>query len=222
MHILKLQWMIFLNNIIMFQITYFIAKIFKKIRFSAIKNSKIHKTSKIESGSTVYDCEIGRYSFCGYDCEIIKAKIGNFTSIANNVVIGGATHPMSWVGMSPVFYSGRDSIKKKFSNFQIETPKQTIIGNDVWIGRSAIIISGVNIGNGAVVGAGSIVTKDVPNYAIVVGNPARIIRYRFSEHTIRKLEKISWWELDDFKINEVSHTITNVDDFISALNKNDK
>lgn len=88
------------------------SKIIKKIRFYSFKNSTIHPTSKIESGTTFYDSNMEKHSFCGYDCEIIQVEIGKYTSIANNVVIGGARHPMEWVSTSPVFYSGRDSIKK--------------------------------------------------------------------------------------------------------------
>jgi acetyltransferase-like isoleucine patch superfamily enzyme len=154
-------------------IKFFIAKVLKKLRLSAIKNSIIHRTSKVESGSLFYYSDMGKYTYCGYDCEIIKAKIGNFTSIANNVVIGGANHPMDWVGMSPVFYQGRDSVTKKFSTFKLNDPKVCHIGNDVWIGRSSIVLSGVTISDGAVVGAGSVVTDDVPPFALMLGIPAR-------------------------------------------------
>lgn len=199
--------------------TFLLAKIFKKIRLSAIKNSTIHRTSKVESGSLVYDTEMGKHSYCGYDCEIINAKIGNYTSIANSVVIGGSNHPMNWVGMSPVFYEGRDSIKKKFSKFKLDKPKGTYIGNDVWIGRSSIVLSGVKINDGAVVGAGSVVTKDVPHYAIVAGNPAKIIRHRFDDDTIQKLIKINWWSFPDSELLCFAHTINDVNLFIDTISK---
>lgn len=195
-----------------------IAKFFKKIRLSAVKNSIIHKSSKIESGSLFYNSDMGKYSYCGYDCEIINAKIGNFTSIANNVVIGGANHPMNWVGMSPVFYEGRDSVTKKFSKFKLDDPKVCHIGNDVWIGRSSIVLSGVTISDGAVVGAGSVVTKDVPSYAIVAGNPARFIRNRFDDETIRQLIKINWWSFSDSKLHSLAHTFNDIKLFIKTIN----
>jgi acetyltransferase-like isoleucine patch superfamily enzyme len=195
-----------------------IAKFFKKIRLSAIKNSIIHKSSKVESGSLFYNSDMGKYSYCGYDCEIINAKIGNFTSIANNVVIGGAKHPLDWVGMSPVFYEGRDSVTKKFSQFKLDDPKVCHIGNDVWIGRSAIVLSGVTISDGAVVGAGSVVTKDVPSYAIVAGNPAKLIRYRFDDETISQLIKINWWSFSDPKLDSLAHTFNDIKLFIKTIN----
>lgn len=209
------------KNLIFYKIKYFtlyyLSKILKKGRFSAIWNSRIDKTSKIESGSSFSNSVMGRYSFCGYDCEITNTIIGNFTSIANNVVIGGATHPMEWVGMSPVFYSGRDSVKKKFTYFDLESPKDTLVGNDVWIGRSAIIISGVNIGDGSVIGAGSVVTKDVPPYAIVAGNPARVIRFRFDKITIERLVKISWWNFNNVDLKTYSKFIKDPNLFINTI-----
>lgn len=199
--------------------SFLFAKLFKKMRLSAIKNSAIHRTSKVESGSLVYNTEMGKHSYCGYDCEIINSKIGNFTSIANNVVIGGSNHPMNWVGMSPVFYEGRDSVKKKFSKFKLDDSKKTHIGNDVWIGRSAIVLGGVKINDGAVVGAGSVVTKEVPHYAIVAGNPAKIIKYRFDEETIRQLISINWWSLPDEELSHYAHTIKDVKLFIDTISK---
>lgn len=194
-------------------------KILKKGRFSSIRNSHIDKTSKIESGCNIVNAEMSRYSFCGYDCEIINTKIGSFCSIANNVKIGGAKHPIEWVGMSPVFYSGRDSVKKKFSTFDRDEDKHSTIGNDVWIGANAIIIQGVNIGNGAVIGAGSVVTKDVPSYAIVAGNPAKIIRMRFGEEIIEQLETIKWWELDDNVLAQCAIYIREPIKFIQEVKK---
>jgi acetyltransferase-like isoleucine patch superfamily enzyme len=176
---------------------FILSKIFKKLRISSVRSSKIHATSKIESGSSVYFSSFDRYSFCGYDCELYHADIGSFTSIANQVVIGGARHPMEWVGMSPVFYKGRDSVRMKFSEHELNLPERTSIGHDVWLGHSAIILSGVHVGNGAVVGAGAVVTKDVPPYAIVAGNPAKLIRYRFTEDLVNELMEIKWWDINE-------------------------
>ncbi|MDO9145881.1 MULTISPECIES: CatB-related O-acetyltransferase [Comamonadaceae] len=195
----------------------FLSKILKKARLSSIRYSNVDPTSKIESGTSFFSSTMGRYSFCGYDCDIYYANIGSFTSIANQVVIGGASHPMDWVGMSPVFYAGRDSINKKFSKYTLDTPLNTTIGNDVWIGRSAIIMSGVRIGNGAVIGAGAIVAKDVPPYAIVAGNPAKLIRYRFSSDLVSALEDSKWWLLDEQSLNYLAKYIKNPEQFISEF-----
>jgi acetyltransferase-like isoleucine patch superfamily enzyme len=162
---------------------------------------------------------MGRHSFCGYDCDILNTEIGSFTSIANCVVIGGARHPIEWVGMSPVFYSGRDSVKKKFSTFSLEKSARVVIGNDVWIGHSALLLAGIEVGHGAVVGAGSVVTKNVPPYAVVVGNPARIIKYRFDPEVVEKLMASSWWNLRDEEIQVLSKDIRNPLRFIEALGR---
>lgn len=192
-------------------------KIVKKLRGATIRGSEIDKTSTVESGCNIVLVKMGRYSFCGYDCEIVNTEIGAFCSIANNVKIGGARHPVEWVSTSPVFYYGRDSIKKKFSTFERDKDKNTVIGNDVWIGANAIILQGVKIGNGAVVGAGSIVTKDVPPYTIVAGNPAHFLRMRFEDDVIEQLEGSKWWELDDSALSQCALYIKDPKIFIEKL-----
>lgn len=198
-------------------IVHFLSKLIKKARLSSIRASTIHHSSKIEAGSSVLFSSFDRHSFCGYDCDIYYSSIGSFTSIASGAVIGGAEHPMEWVGMSPVFYKGRDSVTKKFSNFELNDPSITIIGHDVWIGRSVIIKSGVTIGNGAVIGAGSVVTKDVPPYAIYAGNPANLIRYRFSRELSSELESTKWWLLDDTNLGYLSQYIKQPEKFLKEF-----
>lgn len=208
--------MVYRGPIVIDLIKTIIAKILKKSRLSSLFNSQIHYTSKVEAGSSIYFSSFDRHSFCGYDCDLYYAKIGSFTSIANNVVIGGARHPLEWVSTSPAFYKGRDSIKKKYSEFVLESPPVTKIGHDVWIGQGATILSGVSVGNGAVIGAASVVTKDVPAYAIVAGNPAKIIRFRFDPTIILELEQICWWALDDKQIDELAKNIKDPRLFIAT------
>ncbi|MGJ0308727.1 CatB-related O-acetyltransferase [Aliarcobacter cryaerophilus] len=196
---------------------YYFNKIIKKLRGVAIKNSFIHKTSKIESGTQFINSSMNRHSFCGYDCDINYCNIGSFTSIANGVIIGGGMHPISWVGTSPVFYKGRDSVKTKFSEYEREYVKKTIIGNDVWIGNNCLIKQGVIVGNGAVVGMGSVVTKDVEPYNIVAGNPAKLIRKRFDDDTIQRLLNSKWWELDDLELLKYAKNIKNPEKFLQEI-----
>ncbi len=196
---------------------YFWSKLLRKFRGAAIKNSSIHQTSKIEAGSQILNTTMDKYSFCGYDCEITNCEIGSFTSIANGVIIGGGMHPIEWVGTSPVFYEGRDSVKAKFSEFKRDEVKTTLIGHDVWIGRNVLIKQGVTIGNGAVVGMGSVVTKDVAPYAIVAGNPAKLIRYRFSNEILEELIASKWWELPENELKEYATYVKDPAFFIEKL-----
>ena len=199
------------------KLLYFWAKFFKKIRGAAILNSTIHPTSKIESGSQFINSFMDKYSFCGYDCDIYNCDIGSYCSIANNVIIGGGAHPISWVSTSPVFYNNRDSVKKKFARFDRLPHKKTTIGNDVWIGSSAILMQGVNIGTGAVIGAGAVVTKDVEPYSIVGGCPAKVIRHRFDDEIIRELLDSKWWDLNDNELEICASSIQSPEEFIAKV-----
>ena len=200
-----------------YQVCFYISRAIRKFRLAAICNSTIHKSAKIESGTSFISSSIGKHSFCGYNCDVYRAEIGCFTSIANGVSLGGARHPMEWVGMSPVFYAGRDSVKAKFSKHVLPESAKVKVGHDVWIGRSAIVLAGVNVGNGAVIGAGAVVTKNVPPYAIVAGNPARLIRYRFEETIIERLIKISWWDFSETRLKELGFVFNDIDKFLGAV-----
>lgn len=195
---------------------YVLPRVFKKLRRSAVLYSQVHPTSKLESGTSFVHSTMARHSFCGYDCEIEHTDIGSFVSIANRVVLGGGKHPMNWVGMSPAFYAGRDSVAFKASTHKRPQPSRIMVGHDVWIGHSAIIMQGVQIGNGAVIGAGSIVTRDVPAYAVVAGNPARLLRYRFDSKTVHRLLKCKWWELPEADLVAMGDKIVDVEAFLDA------
>jgi len=183
-----------------FPIQYIISSLIKKLRGSAVLDSAIHPTSKVESGSTIVRTTFDRHSFCGYDCTLVDCTVGAFCSIANKVTIGGARHPMEYMSTSPVFLHHRDSVKTKFARHRYEWRTKTTIGNDVWIGENALIKGGLTIGDGAVVGMGSVVTKNVPAYAVVAGNPARMVRMRFEPDVIEALLKMQWWNYPDAEL----------------------
>jgi chloramphenicol O-acetyltransferase type B len=180
------------------------SKFLKKMRGNAIRRSTIDRTSKVESGSTVYHSTIDRYSFCGYDCSILDGEIGAFCSIGNRVSIGGVAHPAAFVSTSPVFLSHKDSVQAKFAHHAFLPELKTRIGHDVWIGEGVFIKAGIQIGHGAIVGMGSVVTRDVPPYAIVAGNPARLIRMRFEEKVVAALLDMAWWDLPEAELRRVA------------------
>ena len=196
---------------------YFFSRIIKKLRFSAIRNSVIPKTSKVESGSTVIDTVFGDYSFCGYDCHIENTSIGKFCSIADIVRIVVARHPYEWLLLHPYSIKERYSIRVKFSEFARVIEPETFIVNDVWIGANVLVKSGVSIGDGAVIGMGSVVTKDVEPYSIVGGNPARHIKYRFDEEIRSAFKEIQWWDKDTTVIGDAAKEVKCVEGFINCF-----
>lgn len=133
------------------------------------------------------DTVVGNYNFFGKYTTITKAKIGNYCSVAPFVTIGPGEHDIDGGSTS-------ERVNKFFPNRKSLTNGKVIIGNDVWIGVNAVILRGVTVGDGAVLAAGAVVTKDVPAYAIVGGVPAKIIRYRRNGEDIEKLQKSSWWD----------------------------
>ena len=199
-------------------IGYLYSKFFKKIlRGKSILNSKVDKKAKIYSGTQFQDSSLGRYSYVGYDCEIVNCQIGAFCSIANGVIIGGAKHPLTWVSTSPVFYDAKGGTSSHLGSLKEPSRSETIIGNDVWIGSRAIILGGVTIGNGVVIGPGAVVTKDVPDYAIVAGVPAKILRYRFEDEIIQRLCESEWWNLQEESLKKVAVLAESPQKFCDAL-----
>jgi acetyltransferase-like isoleucine patch superfamily enzyme len=137
---------------------------------------------------------IGNHSYVQRNTRIVNAKIGKFCSIAADVSIGPGLHKMDAVSTHPSFYLKNTPLKKTFSKTDMIIPgKLTEIGSDVWIGERAILLDGIKVGNGAIIAAGSVVTKDVEDYSIVGGVPAKHIRFRFEEHIVKDLLAIEWW-----------------------------
>lgn len=145
--------------------------------------------------------------------------VGNYCAIARNVtILLGGEHYKNWISTYPFNSLSKDPILGKPDK---RSKGNVIIGNDVWIGANVTILSGVSIGNGAVIGAGSVVTKDVPPFAIVAGNPAKLIKYRFDEKTIDALNKIAWWNWNEERIIENKHLLLsdNLEEFITKNSK---
>lgn len=176
--------------------------------FCVLQEAVVDKTAAICSGVRFYRGKIGKYSYIGNNSFVSDTDIGSFTSISTDCYIGGTSHPTNWVSTSPVFHKWENIMKKNFAQHEFEIFKRTTIGNDVWIGNRVMIKAGVKISDGAVVGMGSIVTKDIGPYEIWAGNPARLIRKRFDDETVAALEEMKWWEWDDNKIEEYADKFT--------------
>ena len=143
-----------------------------------------------------------------------KVKIGKYCSIGQNVRYLAGNHPLNHASTSPYFYN-TEWAKRDVKDIERGSLE---IGNDVWIGYGTIITSKcTKIGNGAVIGAGTIVTKDVPPYAVVVGNPGRVIKYRFDEDTIKLLNKSEWWNLRPDQTIEFYDYIENPVEFANKV-----
>lgn len=147
-----------------------------------------------------------------------RIEIGKFCSLAKNVTIfGGGNHIMTRATTFPFKWLSAET--KPEERYTDATSKgATIIGHDVWVGHGATILSGVKIADGAVVGAKAVVAKDVPAYAIVVGNPAQVIRYRFQPKTIERLLELAWWDWESAKISaNLELLYTNPDEWGSEI-----
>lgn len=158
------------------------------------ESSSLGKYNVIFTNTSIVDSTIGDHTFVQKNSVVNHARIGKFCSIAGEVSVGLGRYPLERVSSHPAFYSVSQPVGRTFADRDIFQPfERTVIGHDVWLGQGALVVDGVRIGTGAVVGAGAVVTKDVPPYAIVGGVPARILRYRFESDVIEELLHARWW-----------------------------
>jgi acetyltransferase-like isoleucine patch superfamily enzyme len=182
--------------------------------------SKLGRHNVIFSNTSVIKSIIGDHTFIQKNSSINFAYIGKYCSIAMNVHVGPGQHPTSFVSSHPAFYSSSQPLSKSYSKIDRYEPfKKVCIGNDVWIGQNCVIMDGVEIGTGAVVGSGAVVTKDVPEYAIIGGVPAKLIKYRFDEKFRNVLLESRWWDWPDEKLQQYSGDFSNIEVFLKAFEK---
>lgn len=183
-----------------------------------IKEKLHNHFKKFSDNVTIGDYTYGFFDVLEWDGKT-KLKIGKFCSIAADVLfLLGGEHRKDFISTYPF-----NALMESFAYIEGHPTSKgdIIVGNDVWIAHGVKILSGVTIGDGAIVAANSLVTKDIPPYAIAMGNPAKVVKYRFDEDTISKLLKIKWW---DFKEEEIVKIIpllqsNNMEEFLRQYSK---
>lgn len=208
------------------KITYFFKRVTSAFRNCILTNSDIRlnvetgKFVKLYSQYSIENTSIGDYTYIGPNSNIKNTTIGRFCSIGPNFTCGVGIHPTDMLSTSPVFYSTRKQCGVSFtSKDKCKEHENVIIGNDVFVGVNVTLLSGVAIGDGAIVAAGAVVTKDVPPYAIVGGVPAKIIKYRFDEDSVKQLLRMKWWDYNDKELMELVDYVEDVPRLLEVYEK---
>lgn len=171
--------------------------------FSLISsNNKIDAKATIYRGVKMKGSSVGRYTYIGANTDVENAEIGSFCSISDHCRIGMGGHNANQISTSPLFTEAVNGTKYHWVDQDVNPApvKKVVIGSDVLIGSHSLILGGVTVGHGSIIGAGAVVTKNVPAYSIVGGVPARVIRFRFSQDIIDYLLNIKWWEMEDCQL----------------------
>lgn len=163
---------------------------------ASVRDSTLGAYTEVGARSTLAEVTMGDYAYVVHDTQIIYATIGRFCSIASHVRVNPGNHPLDRVALNHFTYRasayGLGADEAGFFDWRRE--HHVTLGPDVWLGHGVIVLPGVNIGAGAAIGAGAVVTKDVHPFAIMVGNPARLLRFRFTESVRESLLRIAWWD----------------------------
>lgn len=186
-----------------------------------LKNVHLGKYVTLLRNSSLKNTTIDSYSYVGQRSELNNVSLGKFCSLGPDLKIGLGSHPVNtFVSTYPAFYSSLNegcAIQLRADKIFNDEAIKTIIEHDVWLGANVIIPGGVKIATGSVIAAGSVVVKDVDPYSVVGGNPAKLIKYRFSPAIIEKLMISKWWEWPLSVIEENIDRYSNIDEFIEYL-----
>lgn len=164
---------------------------------ATVQGGRLGHYTEVGARTILLDTELGDYSYIVNDGQVTYTTIGKFCSIAAMVRINPGNHPMERASQAHFSYRASTYFAGESDDdefFRWRRAHAVTIGHDVWIGHGAIILPGRFVGTGAVIAAAAIVTKDVAPYAIVAGNPARLIRYRFPGHIAERLQDLAWWD----------------------------
>lgn len=173
------------------------------------------KYTKVKAPFFLHNVRIGDYSVLAYNAHVANASIGKFCSIGPNFCCGLGLHPTSGISSSAMFYSTSKLNGMTLSHEnKVAEMKFSKIGNDVFIGANVTVVDGVKIGDGAVVGAGAVVVKDIPPYAVAIGVPAKVVKYRFDEATVKALLEKQWWNGSEEELKRVERCFWNVEAFL--------
>jgi len=168
---------------------------------SHIFNSEFERNVIVYARSTLSRVRFGAYGYVNEGSFMAGMTVGRFCSIGPHFLCGYGEHPTNLLSTSPVFYSTHKQCGTTFADRDhFEEARETFIGHDVWIGARVFVRDGVRIGHGAIIAAGAVVTKDVPDYAIAGGVPAKVIRSRFADGAIQQLLEIEWWNWSEEKL----------------------
>lgn len=184
--------------------------------YSQIVKCEFASFNYIGEYAVLTNVKLDDYSYIGGHSVVHNASFGKYCSVASGCMIGLGIHPTDHLSTHPVFYTHRESFWQSVTQSPtIEEYKSIKIGHDVWIGTNAVIRDGVEIGIGSIIAAGAVVTHDVPPYAVVGGVPAKILRYRFDEETIKALLESRWWEKAPVTLQRLS--TWNVEEFLKQI-----
>jgi len=177
---------------------------------ASLRDAKLGRFTEVKERVQFWDSELGDYSYIERHAQVIYARIGKFCAVAANACINALEHPIDRVSQHKITYRPNEYFlgAKLEKGFRERRRAQIVeTGNDVWIGQGAIVMPGVQIGHGAVIAAGAVVTKDVSPYAIVAGVPAGFLRWRFAPKISERIMALGWW---DWEHDRIAQTIADM------------